>query len=263
MSISPSARVASSSLIEPGAIIGARVSIGPFCIIAAGVEIGDDTVIASHVSINGLTRIGCNNVIGQFSTIGEVNQDLKYAGEATDVIIGDRNRIGKNATIHRGTAQGYRRTTIGNDNLFLNNVHIGHDCIVGNTTVIGDNSGLAGHVELDDFVQIGNICAIHQFCLLGAHAHIAHQSGVVQDVPPFVSASGNHAAPIGVNESAAAFQSLDDRQQQVIQALYNMLYHNALAIDEVKQEAQRLSEIYPLLQWFTSFFSRSARGIIR
>lgn len=263
MSISPSARVASNSLIEPGAIIGARVSIGPFCIITADVEIGDDTVIASHVSINGLTRIGRDNVIGQFSTIGEVNQDLKYAGEATDVVIGDRNRIGKNATIHRGTVQGYRRTTIGNDNLFLNNVHIGHDCIVGNTTVIGDNSGLAGHVELADFVQIGFMCAIHQFCLLGAHAHIANQSGVVQDVPPFVRASGNHAAPIGVNESAVAFQSLDSQQQQVILALYNMLYHNALAIDEVKQEAQRLSETYPLLQWFNSFFSRSARGIIR
>ncbi|WP_218832973.1 hypothetical protein [Serratia fonticola] len=171
-------------------------------------------------------------------------------------IIGVRVSIGSFCIIAAGVE-------IGDDNLFLNNVPIGHDCIVGNTTVIGDNSGLAGHVELDDFVQIGNMCAIHQFCLLGAHAHIAHQSGVVQDVPPFVSASGNHAAPIGVNDSAAAFQSLSEQQQQVIQTLYNMLYHNALAINEVKQEVQRLSETYPLLQWFTSFFSRSARGIIR
>lgn len=261
MSISPSARVASSSLIEPGAIIGARVTIGPFCIITAGVEIGDDTAIASHVSINGLTYIGCDNVIGQFSIIGEANQDLKYNGEPTEVVIGDRNRIGKNATIHRGTVQGRRTTIIGNDNLFLSNVHIAHDCIVGNATIIGDNSGLAGHVELHDFVQIGYMCAVHQFCLLGAYAHIASQSGVVQDVPPFVSASGNHAGPTGLNESA--FQSMDSQQRQMIHSLYSMLYKNGLAVDVVKREALRLSVTYPLLQLFNTFFSRSVRGIIR
>lgn len=261
MSISPSARIASSSLIEPGANIGARVTIGPFCIIAAGVEIGDDTTIASHVSINGLTHIGCDNSIGQFSIIGESNQDLKYNGEPTEVVIGDRNRIGKNATIHRGTIQGRRITTIGNDNLFLNNVHIGHDCIIGNTTIIGDNSGLAGHVELHDFAQIGYMCAVHQFCLLGAYAHIASQSGVVQDVPPFVSASGNHATPTGLNEPA--FQSMDSHQRQMIHTLYSMLYHNALTIEVVKREMQRLNVPYSLLRLFNTFFSRSTRGIIR
>lgn len=261
MSISPSARVASNSLIDPGAIIGARVTIGPFCIIAAGVEIGDDTAIASHVSISGLTHIGCDNVIGQFSTIGETNQDLKYGGEPTDVVIGDRNRIGKNATIHRGTAQGRGTTTIGNDNIFLSHVHIGHDCIVGNTTIIGDNSGLAGHVELHDSVQIGYMCAVHQFCLLGACAHIASQSGVVQDVPPFVRASGNHATPTGLHEEA--FQSMDSQQRQMIHTLYRMLYHSALAIDVVRLEVQRLSVTHPILQLFNTFFSRSARGIIR
>lgn len=263
MSISPSARIAGNSLIEPGAIVGARVHIGPFCVIAAGVEIGDDTIVASHVSINGLTRIGQDNVIGQFSTIGEVNQDLKYAAEATEVIIGDRNRIGKNATIHRGTIQGYQRTVIGNDNHFLSNVHIGHDCIIGNATMIGDNSGLAGHVELADFVQLGFMCAVHQFCLLGAYAHIADQSAVVQDVPPFVCASGNHATPIGVNEAATAFQALNSQQQRVIHTLYSMLYLNGLAIEEVKREVLRLSITFPLLQFFNTFFSRSARGIIR
>ncbi|WP_232353161.1 acyl-[acyl-carrier-protein]--UDP-N-acetylglucosamine O-acyltransferase [Hafnia alvei] len=186
---------------------------------------------------------GCDNAIGQFSIIGEANQDLKYNGEPTKVVIGDRNRIGKNATIHRGTVQGRRITTIGDDNLFLNNEHIGHDCIVGNTTVIGDNSGLAGHVELHDFVQIGYMCAVHQFCLLGAYAHIASQSGVVQNVPPFVSASGNHAMPTGLNE--AAFQSMDSQQRQMIHTLYSMLYHNALAIDVVKREVQRLSGNLP------------------
>lgn len=261
MSISPFARIASSSLIEPGAIIGARVTIAPFCIIASGVEIGNNTTIGSHVSINGLTKIGSDNVIGSFSIIGEANQDLKYDGESTEVVIGDRNRIGKNATIHRGTVQGRRITTIGNDNLFLSNVHIGHDCIVGNKTIIGESSGLAGHVELHDYVHIGNMCAVHQFCVLGAYVHIGSQSGVVQDVPPFVSASGNHATPTGLNESA--FQSMDSEQRQMVYTMYTMLYHNALPVDVVKHEVQRLSVTYPILQLFNAFFSRSARGIIR
>jgi UDP-N-acetylglucosamine acyltransferase len=263
MSISPSAQISNHSVIEPGAVIGARVFIGPFCVIASGVEIGDDTTISSHVHINGLSRIGCNNVIGQFSTIGEVNQDLKYDNEATDVVIGDRNKIGKGATIHRGTIQGVRRTTIGNDNHFSNNVHIGHDCIIGNETIIGDNTGLAGHVELDDFVQLGFMCAVHQFCLLGAYANIADQSGITQDVPPFVCASGNHATPDGINQLAKIFTSENIEQQKMIHTLYNLLYHNAMAIDEVKSEVNRLSIAYPLLHLFNVFFSRSKRGIIR
>lgn len=263
MTISSSARISGNSVIEPGAIIGAGVFIGPFCVITAGVEIGDGSIISSHVSINGRTRIGSDNVIGQFSTIGEVNQDLKYAGEATEVIIGNRNRIGKNATIHRGTMQGYQRTAIGNGNLFLSNVHIGHDCVVGNGITIGDNTGLAGHVEVDDFVQIGFMCAIHQFCILGAYAQVADQSGVVQDVPPFVCARGNHATAVGFNKLAPLFHSMDVHQQQRVQTLYDMLYHSTMAIDEVKLEAQRLSMTYPQLRYFNAFFTRSVRGIIR
>lgn len=261
MSISPSAQIASSSLIESGAIIGSRVTIGPFCVIAADVKIGENTTIASHVCINGFTNIGCDNVIGQFSIIGEANQDLKYDGEPTEVVIGDRNRIGKNATIHRGTTKGHSATIIGNDNLFLSNVHIGHDCIIGNSAIIGDNSGLAGHVELHDFVRIGYMSAVHQFCVLGAYAQLACQSAVVQDIPPFVTASGNHAKPIGLNESA--FQSMDSQQQQIVYTMYAMLYHEGLLLDAVKCEAQRLSVTYPLLKLFNTFFSRSTRGIIR
>ena len=263
MSISSSALIASSSEIESGANIGARVRIGPFCTIAADVEIGDGTIIASHSVINGLTRIGHDNIIGQYSSIGEVNQDLKYANEPTGVVIGDRNRIEKNATIHRGTLQGRGWTTIGNDNCWLNNVHIGHDCLIGHATVIGNNSGLAGHVQLDDGVQVGSLCAVHQFCILGAHAQIADQSGVVLDVPPFVCAFGNHAFPIGFNELTPAFLEAGPHQQQALRALYDMLYHQGIPIEDVKKEAKRLAIKYPSMTFFNTFFSCSTRGIIR
>lgn len=263
MSISPLARVASNSIVEPGAVLGAHVSIGPFCVISAGVVIGEGTVVGAHSVINGLTTIGSNNTFGQFSSIGEANQDLKYVGEPTTVVIGDRNQIGKNATIHRGTVQGLSCTTIGNDNKFLNSVHIGHDCIVGNDTWIGDNSGLAGHVELDDDAQIGFMCAIHQFCILGSGVKILDQSGVVQDVPPFVMAGGNHVVPVGINAQSSVFQALDLEQQDLIHELYERFYNQALAIEEVKRSLKILESDYPVIGLYDRFFARSARGIIR
>lgn len=263
MSISPLSRIAASSLVEPGAVIGAYVSIGPFCVITAGVVIGEGTVVGAFSVINGLTTIGRDNTFGQYASIGESNQDLKYANEPTTVVIGDRNQIGKNATIHRGTVQGLSTTAIGHDNRFLNSVHIGHDCVVGNGTMIGDNSGLAGHVVLDDGAQVGFMCAIHQFCLLGSGASILDQSGVVQDVPPFVIAGGNHAVPLGVNEASGVYQALNKEQQNLIHELYQRVYKQALAIEEVKKTLKILESDFPVIGIFDRFFARSARGIVR
>ena len=263
MSISPLARVASSSVVESGVVLGAHVSIGPYCVISAGVVIGEGTVIASHSVITGLTTIGRDNIFGSYASVGEVNQDLKYAGEPTTLVIGDRNHVGKHATFHRGTVQGISSTLIGNDNRFLNNVHVGHDCVVGDRTQIGDNSGLAGHVELADEVEIGFMCAIHQFCMLGTAAKVVSQSAVVQDVPPFVIASGNRAAPQGINNKAAAFLALELYQQILVIQLYERFYHQALSIDEVKATLKAGESDYPIIAVYNEFFARSARGIIR
>lgn len=263
MSISPLSRIASSSLVEVGAIIGAHVTIGPFCVISAGVVIGEGTTIGAYSVINGLTTIGRDNCFGHFSSLGEVNQDLKYANELTTLAIGDRNQIGKSATIHRGTVQGLSYTAIGNDNRFHDGVHIGHDCVVGNNTQIGDNSGLAGHVELDDDAQIGFMCAIHQFCLLGSGVKILDQAGVVQDVPPFVVAGGNHAVPMGINVESKAFLALDKDQQDLIHELYARFYNQALSIDEVKRSLKVMENDFPVIGVYDRFFARSARGIVR
>lgn len=263
MSISSTARIASSSLVAPGATIGAYASIGPFCIISADVVIGEGTIVGSHCVINGLTTIGRDNHIGHFSSLGEVNQDLKYAGEPTRLIIGDRNRIGNNTTLHRGSVQGRSSTSVGNDNHLMNRVHIGHDCIVGNATMMGNNSGLAGHVELGDGAQVGYMCAIHQFCILGAQAKIADQSGVVQDIPPFVKASGNHAKPDGVDSECSAFIALNPTQQELIQTIYSMLYQQSLPVEDVKQWIKVRITDFEIAGVFDRFFTRSKRGIIR
>ncbi|VTQ53177.1 UDP-N-acetylglucosamine acyltransferase [Campylobacter jejuni] len=261
--ISSSATIAASSIIEPGVIIGPHVVIGPFCFISAGVHIGEGSCIASHVVINGNTKIGADNQIDMGSSIGEVSQDLKYAGEPTGLEIGDGNRIGRNATLHRGTAQGGGMTRIGHGNVFARGVHIGHDCQVGNATVIGENSGLAGHVMLGDDARIDAMCAVHQFCIVGTGSHLLTGTCAVQDVPPFVLAGGNRAVPKGINEQAAAFRQADAAQQNVIRYLYDLLYHQQAAVEEVKAEIERLSVEYPLLCHFNEFFLHSARGIVR
>ncbi|MFU2317154.1 acyl-ACP--UDP-N-acetylglucosamine O-acyltransferase [Rahnella sp. PCH160] len=261
--ISSSATIAASSIIEPGVVIGPHVVIGPFCFISAGVHIGEGTRIASHVVINGNTRIGRHNIIGMESSIGEISQDLKYAGEAAGLEIGDGNRIGRHATFHRGTAQGGGFTRIGHRNTFDGGVHIGHDCQVGNDTFIGENSGLAGHVTVGDAVRIDAMCAVHQFCIVGEGSHLLANSCVVQDVPPYIEAQGNRAVPKGINEQAPVFAAADEAQQNVILHLYDLLYRQQSASEDVKTEIQRLSAEFPFLRCFNDFFTRSTRGIIR
>jgi len=261
--ISSSATIAASSIIESGVVIGPHVVVGPFCFISAGVRIGEGSVIASHVVINGDTCIGKENHIGMGSSIGEISQDLKYAGEPARLEIGDGNQIGRHSTLHRGTAQGGGVTRLGNQNVFQAGVHIGHDCQVGNHTTMGDHSGLAGHVTLGDFSQLGALCAVHQFCIIGTGSRLLDNTCVVQDVPPYVTASGNRAVPQGINERALALASADAAQQTVIRHLYDLLYHQQAAVEIVKLEIERLSLEYPLLCHFNDFFTRSTRGIIR
>lgn len=263
MSISKFAHIAGSSFIAPGAVIGANVNVGPFCTIASDVVIGDRTIIGSHCVLSGSTQIGSDNVIGNFSSVGEVNQDLKYRAEPTKLLIGDRNKIGKNTTIHRGTSQGSGCTSIGNDNVFLNNVHIGHDCVVGNHVYISDNSGLAGHVDVGDGAVIGFMCAIHQYCVLGAYTNINDQSGVVQDVPPFVSAAGNHATPVGLNTNFNGYIGLKIEEKFLLYRYYNMLYQQCLSIHEVKSLVSLLFKNHPFGMYFEHFFIHSRRGVIR
>lgn len=252
-----------SAIIEEGAVIGAGAHIGPFCYVGSQVEIGEGTVLKSHIVVNGLTKIGRDNQIYQFASIGEVNQDLKYAGEPTRVEIGDRNRIRESVTIHRGTVQGTGLTKVGNDNLLMVNVHVAHDCVVGNSCILANNATLAGHVEIDDHAIIGGMTAIHQFCIIGTHVMVGGCSGVAQDVPPFVIAQGNHATPFGVNAVGLKRRGFDKDQMQAIRNAYKILYRSEKTLDEAKTEIETLAKEQPVVQQFLDFFGRSTRGIIR
>ncbi|AUH01784.1 acyl-ACP--UDP-N-acetylglucosamine O-acyltransferase [Prodigiosinella confusarubida] len=252
-----------SSVIEEGAVIGAGVHIGPFCYVGSQVEIGAGTVLKSHVVVNGITKIGCDNEIYQFASIGEVNQDLKYAGEPTCVEIGDRNRIRESVSIHRGTVQGGGLTKVGNDNLLMINTHIAHDCMVGDRCILANNATLGGHVYIGDYAIIGGMTAVHQFCVIGAHVMVGGCSGVAQDVPPYVIAQGNHATPFGINIEGLKRRGFDKETQHAIRNTYKLIYRSGRTLDDVKPEIEALAVSHPAVQVFLDFFARSTRGIIR
>ena len=261
--IDPTAFIHPSAIVEDGAVIGAGVHIGPFCYVGSQVEIGEGTVLKSHVVVNGITKIGRDNEIYQFSSIGEVNQDLKYAGEPTRVEIGDRNRIRESVTIHRGTAQGGNLTKVGSDNLLMINAHIAHDCVIGNRCIFANNATLGGHVTVDDFAIIGGMTAVHQFCVIGAHVMVGGCSGVSQDVPPHVIAQGNHATPFGLNIEGLKRRGFEKESLHAIRNAYKILYRSGKTLEEAKPEIAELAKQHPAVQLFVDFFERSTRGIIR
>lgn len=261
--IHSSAVIARNSIIENGAIIGANVHIGPFCYIQARVEIGEGTTILAHAVINGHTRIGRENIIDSYCSLGEINQDLKYAGEDTRLDIGHRNRIGQNATFHRGTLQGRGVTLIGDDNVFMDQVHIGHDCLIGSFVHLELGALLAGHVEVDDYAHLGSLSAVHQFCILGRAAKLLAQSCVVQDIPPFFCVEGNRCRPIGINQQALAALIEDVHLQGIILDIYQRMYHCGESLETVRIEIAQWQRQYPLLQCFEDFFARAKRGVIR
>lgn len=261
--IDQSAIIHPSAIVENGAIIHAGAQIGPFCFIGPQVEIGARTVLKSHIVVNGITKIGEDNLIYQFASIGEVNQDLKYAGEPTRVEIGDRNSIRESVTIHRGTVQGGGLTKVGSDNLLMINTHIAHDCVIGNRCILANNATLGGHVRVDDYAIIGGLTAVHQFCQIGAHVMVGGCSGVAQDVPPYVIAQGNHATPFGVNIEGLKRRGFDKDAQQAIRAAYKLIYRSGKTLDDVKPELEALAAERPAVSAFTEFLARSQRGIIR
>ncbi|WP_233520498.1 acyl-ACP--UDP-N-acetylglucosamine O-acyltransferase [Flocculibacter collagenilyticus] len=253
----------SSAIVEQGAKIGRNVVIGPWCYVGNEVEIGDDTVLESHVVVKGPTKIGKNNRIFQFSSIGEECQDKKYKGERTELIIGDNNIFRECVTIHRGTVQDSSITTIGSDNLFMAYVHIAHDCIVGDHNIFANNATIAGHVEVGDWAILGGFTGVHQFCKVGSHSFCGVGSVVVKDVPPYVMAAGQNATPFGLNSEGLKRRGFSKTAITEIKRAYRTVYRKGLTIDEAKQELQESAQAYPEVKAFIDFIADSPRGIIR
>ncbi len=225
-----------TAIIEEGAIIGQNVTIGAYSYIGKDVKIANGTKIGTHALIEGKTTIGENNEIFSHVTLGSIPQDLKFAGEDVELIIGDRNKIREYALFNPGTAGGGGKTVIGNDNLFMGYVHVAHDCIIGNNCIFANVATLAGHVECDDFVVVGGLTPIHQFCKLGSHVMIGGGSVVTQDIPPFCLAEGNRATLRGLNLNGLRRRFEDRAQIDAIKRAYKELFESGKPLAEVANE---------------------------
>ena len=250
-------------IIDPSAIIADDVSIGPYSIIGAGVEIGSGCQIESHVVIKGPTKIGKNNHIYQFSSVGEDPQDKKFAGEPTLLEIGDNNLIRESVTINRGTIQGGGITKIGNNNWIMAYVHIAHDCIVGSENIFANNTTLAGHVTIDDFVILGGFSLVSQFNHIGSYAFSAMGSVISRNIPPYILVSGHMAKPIGINIEGLRRHDFTNQQIKTIKQAYKLTYRLSLKIGEASLAIQKLEQINSELSLYTTFLEQQQGGIIR
>lgn len=261
--IHETAQIHPSAIIEGNVKIGANTTVGPFTYISGDVEIGENNEIMSHVVIKGPSKIGNENRIFSFAIIGEECQDKKFSGEDTSLIVGDRNIIRESVQMHRGTVQDKGTTIVGSDNLFCVNAHIAHDCVVGDNVILGNNATLAGHVTIEDFVILTALSPVHQFCTLGAHCFVGGGSIVVQDVPPFVMAQGNHCKPFGINIEGMKRRGFTKDEIKAVRRAYKKLYRESLTLEEAKIEIATESEEYAVVKQFLEFLGKTQRGIIR
>ena len=252
-----------TAIIADSAKIADDVEIGPYSIIGDSVEIDSGTRIDSHVVINGPTKIGKDNHIYQFASVGDDPQDKKYADEPTRLIIGDRNTIREFCTISRGTAQGLSETIIGDDNWIMAYCHIAHDCIVGNKTIMANNTTLAGHVHLDDWVICGGFSGVHQFCKVGAHAFLGMYTGVNRDVPAYTLASGQPSVPKGINSEGLKRRDFTVDQIRNIKNAYRLVYRKGLKLSEAIEQIEAVVDEQQELRLFLESLRSTERGIIR
>lgn len=253
-----------TTLIDPKAEIDSSVEIGPFCVIGPNVKIGAGSVIKSHVVINGHTTIGSNNEIYQFASVGEANQDKKYKGEPTELIIGDSNVIRENATIHRGTIQDNGITTIGSHNLFMASTHVGHDCVVGDHNIMANFAALAGHVTVGDYVILGGYTGIHQFCQVNSFSMCGMGSMVAKDVPRYVMVSGSPAKAHGMNFEGMRRRGMSADVIRALRTAYKTLYLKGLTLKSALSELEQ-SDVFdfPEVVEFVFSIRQSKRGIVR
>jgi len=253
-----------SAIIHPDAVIADDVSIGPFTVVGSGITIESGCDIGSHVTIKGPTRIGKNNRIFQFCSIGDDPQDKKYQGEKdSELIIGDGNTIREYVSINRGTGDGGGKTVIGDYNWIMAYVHIAHDCRVGNETVFANNVTLAGHVVIDDYVILGGFTGVHQFCHIGKHCFSAISSVIVKDIPPFVLVSGNTAKPNGLNREGLKRHGYSSIQIDILKKAYRIIYRDGLVLSEALAKLEPLAGESKDVALFRDFIESSSRGIVR
>jgi UDP-N-acetylglucosamine acyltransferase len=256
-----------TAIVEPGAELDAGVSVGAYSIVREHVRIGAGSSIGPHCVIEGRTTIGRDNRIFQFCSIGAVPQDKKYAGEPTELFIGDHNTIREFCTLNLGTAQDGGVTRLGSDNWLMAYVHIAHDCQVGDKTILANNATLAGHVHVGDWVIIGGLTGVHQFVKIGAHAMAGFASAISQDVPPFMMVDGNPLAVRGFNVEGLRRRGFGAERIAAVKQMHRLLYRSGLTLVQAQEAIAALAAEVPMaaadVAMMGDFLARATRGIAR
>jgi UDP-N-acetylglucosamine acyltransferase len=260
-------RIHPTAIVDRAADLAATVEVGPFAIVGAKVRVDAGTTIGAHCVIEGPTTIGRDNRIAPYCALGGAPQDKKYAGEPTGLHIGHRNNIREYCNFNRGTVQDLGVTRLGDDNWIMANVHIAHDCQVGNQTVMANYAALAGHVHLGDWVIVGGLSGVHQFCKVGAHAMIGFSSAVSQDVPPYMMADGNPLAVRGFNLEGLRRRGFDARRIAVVKQMHRLLYRQQLTLEQAREAIVQLATEVPEaaadVALMSDFLAQASRGIAR
>lgn len=258
-----------TAIISPGAELDSSVSVGPYTLIGPHVRIGAGTSVASHCVIEGHTTIGQDNRIFQFNSLGAVPQDKKYKDEPCELVIGDRNTIREFCTFNIGSPGDRAVTSVGNDNWIMAYVHLAHDCQVGNHTIFANNTQLAGHVEVDDWVILGGFTVVHQFCRIGAHSFTAMNSLLFADLPPFVMAQGQPAQARSMNFEGLRRRGFSADRIGAVKAMHKALYRDGLSLNDamarIASLAETKTEVQPDVDMMLDFLKAASpqRGIVR
>jgi UDP-N-acetylglucosamine acyltransferase len=252
-----------TAIVHKAAELAPDVEVGPYSVIGEEVVVGKGTKIGAHAVLEGPTRIGEQCQIFPFASIGSIAQDVKYRGEKTELLIGDRNIFREFVTMNRATADGEGKTVIGSDNFFMAYSHVAHNCVIGNGVIMANAATLAGHIEIEDYAIIGGLAAVHQFVRIGAYAIISGLSGAAMDIPPYMLASGSRAKLFGLNIVGLKRHGFSSETINKLKQAYRILFRRALplpkAVATVKEEVGICEEVNHLL----SFIENSKRGVCR
>jgi UDP-N-acetylglucosamine acyltransferase len=257
------ANIHPTAIVDASARLAENVVVDPYAVIGAEVEIGDGSTVGAHALIKGPTRIGRDNRIGAYASLGGDPQDKKYAGERSELVIGDGNTLHEFVTVSRGTRDGGGVTRIGDDNWVMAYAHIAHDCTVGSHTIFANNATLAGHVEIGDYVVLGGFAGVHQFCKIGAHAFAAMYSAINRDVPPFIYVAGQFAVPRGVNAEGLKRRGFDAARVSAIKRAYRTLYLSHKTLEEARAALAEQASASDDVRAFVGFIDRSERALVR